>query len=1195
MRYRLPVIAAAWIASLVTPGSRAFADLEDLVISEFLASNRSIVRDEDGDSSDFVEIYNAGADAVDIGGCYLTDDGLDLTKWRFPSVEVPPSGFLLVFCSDKDRRDPSSELHANFRLETAPAFLGLIAPDGETALFSFAPYPEQVTDFSYGLAQNATVVPLVAADVDARAFVPPNGNLGTSWLLPGFDDSGWLDGSLGVGYERGSGYEPYIDLDVRDEMEDVSMTCYIRVPFTLPDATGLSGLVLRMRYDDGFIAYLNGERIASGNAPAVASWNSGATNLHDDGDAVQFEEFVVAGGGAFLRDGLNVLAIHGLNDNLGSSDFLCQAELEGLDSGDLDRDTVLYFPQPTPGSANLPGAPGITMPPTVVPTSRVFTGNLRIQMAAPSGTGTVRYTTDGSVPTSSSTEYTGPFNLSASTQIRARVFEPDGAVSPLTSRSYIRLAADVESFESQLPIVIVDNFGAGSVPGNGFQPCFIAIYEPSGGATQLSGAAALQSRGGIRTRGSSTAGRPKKAYRFEFWDESNEDKDLSPLGLPSESDWILYGAYNFDRAHIRNAFIYELSNQVGRYATRTEFCEVFVNTGGGSLAQSDYVGLYTFMESIKRGPDRVDVERLTPSHDSEPEIAGGYMWKIDRADPGDSGFRAANQTIRWVYPKEEEVTGPQAQWSTDHFNTFYSALQGANYRDPDVGYRRYIDPESWVDHSILNVLPKNVDALRLSAYFYKSRQGKIEFGPIWDFDRSMDSTDGRDNDPRTWYGTGDATRFFDYPWWERLFDDVDFWQLWRDRWHEHRQGPVSDSNMRSIIDFMAFEIEGSIARDNARWGQASLSSWRNHINSMKNWLTTRAEWIDGQFAPVPRFNRPPGQISPGFNLTMTSSEGSIYYTLDGRDPRAPGGGIAPDAVRYTGAVSLNGNARAVARTRVSSSDWSAPNGATYYTELPRLVITELHYHPADPPEGSPHSDDDFEFIELQNVGPTPIALEGFSLTAAVEFTFPAMTLLSGDYVVVVENEEAFATRYDTASMLIAGQYAGRLDNDGEILALRGPLDEPILGFAFEDTWYPSTDGLGDSLTIRDPNGPQRMWDEMEGWAAGSFPHGTPGAGDDGFPPLGGRQLPGDGNQDGRIDVSDAFSLVRRLFVGELPPLCDDDLSEGGARVLLDVNGDEGVDISDVSYLLGYLFQAGPAPTLGTDCVRIEGCPNNCGF
>ena len=94
------------------------------------------------------------------------------------------------------------------------------------------------------------------------------------------------------------------------------------------------------------------------------------------------------------------------------------------------------------------------------------------------------------------------------------------------------------------------------------------------------------------------------------------------------------------------------------------------------------------------------------------------------------------------------------------------------------GYAKYIDVDAAIDHHLLNVLAFNVDALRLSGYMHIPRGGKLTFGPIWDFDRALGSTDGRDNNPRTWRSqTGDrGTDFFNYPWWNRMFRDIDFFR-----------------------------------------------------------------------------------------------------------------------------------------------------------------------------------------------------------------------------------------------------------------------------------------------------------------------------------------------------------------------------------------------------------------------------------
>jgi hypothetical protein len=287
----------------------------------------------------------------------------------------------------------------------------------------------------------------------------------------------------------------------------------------------------------------------------------------------------------------------------------------------------------------------------------------------------------------------------------------------------------------------------------------------------------------------------------------------------------------------------------------------------------------------------------------------------------------------------------------------------------------------------------------------------------------------------------------------------------------------------------------------------------------------------------------------------------------------------------------------VARTRRSDSDWSAPAAATYYVSLPSVVISEIMYHPPFPPPSSPFDAEEFEFIELLNIGSAALDLAGAAIGGGVGFVFPggpSSTLNPGERLVVVENLEAFASRYDVSSIKVAGQYTDKLENDGEELVLEGPLREPILAFTYSPTWYPITGGSGYSLNIFDPFAPAESWTRPESWTPSTVLFGTPGRADPGISSNAGWQRQGDGNQDGIVDISDAVAVLLRLFGAAAPLPCEGpDLAAGGNLGVFDVNGDTGVDLSDAVYLLGFLFQSGPAPRLGTTCVRLEGCASVC--
>ncbi|MCH8922864.1 MAG: lamin tail domain-containing protein, partial [Planctomycetes bacterium] len=192
------------VRAAVEPLERREMLAGDLVISELLAINDGILRDEDGEFSDWVEVHNPTVAAVELDGWHLTDEVDNLTKWEFPDVSLDAGGYLVVFASGKDRRAAGAELHTNFQLSGDGEFLALVEPDGETIAHQFEPeFPRQAEDISYGLGQEVTT--LVAAGAASRTLIPANGDLGESWTATDFNDNDWIDGPTGVGFEVGEG------------------------------------------------------------------------------------------------------------------------------------------------------------------------------------------------------------------------------------------------------------------------------------------------------------------------------------------------------------------------------------------------------------------------------------------------------------------------------------------------------------------------------------------------------------------------------------------------------------------------------------------------------------------------------------------------------------------------------------------------------------------------------------------------------------------------------------------------------------------------------------------------------------------------------------------------------------------------------------------------------------------------------
>ena len=642
-----------------------------------------------------------------------------------------------------------------------------------------------------------------------------------------------------------------------------------------------------------------------------------------------------------------------------------------------------FFPKPTPGEPNAISGANFTSEVEFSRTGGTFVSAFNLQLSTEDAEAVIYYTLDGSAPTDDSAVYTGPIPITGSVQVRARAFDHAHGMMPgaLHSESYIQLDSGLLNTASDLPAIVIYNFGAGSVPQDNDQFANLSVYEPVNGVTSLTNASTLTTRATIHVRGSSSAEIAKKSFSVSFGDDFGDDKNYSPLGLPSESSFVLYAPNNFEPVLIHNPLIYQLSNEIGRYAPRTRFVEVYLNTTGGKVTPANYNGIYVLEEKIKWDKDRVNitkirsVDNLNPKDNSQPNITGGYMMKIDRLGPNESGFYAAGQTIVYDYPKEPNLKtpqrAPQRLYLQSYMNAFGAALNGFNYRDRTTGFRAYIDEPAWIDHHVLNVMAFNMDALRLSAYFYKDRTNKLVFGPIWDFDRSQGSTDGRDFNPFFWRAPiGDrGTDFFNYTWWGRMFTDADFFQAWIDRYQELRETVFSTDHIEASIDALAAQVRQEQPREVSRWpsltrprsGNISFSgysynfpgTYQGEVDFMKKWYSDRLHFMDTNFVAKPVFSDTNGAIIPGFTLELTGEPGAtIYYTTNGTDPRLPGGGISGAARVYSAPLALNTNVTILARAcnpthgnltgannPPLSSPWSGLARGTY-VEAVAPVITQ---------------------------------------------------------------------------------------------------------------------------------------------------------------------------------------------------------------------------------------------------------------
>lgn len=418
---------------------------------------------------------------------------------------------------------------------------------------------------------------------------------------------------------------------------------------------------------------------------------------------------------------------------------------------------------------------------------------------------------------------------------------------------------------SDLPIVVINTGGQPIVDEPKIDAQLRLIDNGPGQRNfVLQPTAAYEGPVGVEIHGNSAQGFPKKSYNLETRDTAGEDLEVSLLGLPNASDFVLTANFS-DKTLMRNALTYELARRTGQYATRTRFCEVVID--------HTYQGVYALTEKIKRGKNRVDVSKLTESDTLGKALTGGYIVKVDWNDsPGwNSPFSQPNSPTIFTYfqheyPKPENILPVQHDYIQAYVDSFEVALQGPDFQDTAIGWRHFAEEKSFLDYLFINELSKNVDGYRLSTYFHKDKGEKMAMGPLWDFDLAWYNADYCEGFNITgWayninYVCGDAGVPF---WWERLFEDTAFTQNAACYWQTMRAGTLHRDSIFATIDSMAAVVEEAQQRNFLYWPILGVYVWPNpgalpttyagEVLKMKTWISSRLNWLDfafGDYAPT---------------------------------------------------------------------------------------------------------------------------------------------------------------------------------------------------------------------------------------------------------------------------------------------------------------------------------------------------------
>jgi hypothetical protein len=450
----------------------------------------------------------------------------------------------------------------------------------------------------------------------------------------------------------------------------------------------------------------------------------------------------------------------------------------------------------------------------------------------------------------------------------------------LLTLSICSFHANAQNFtDSNLPIVII-NTDLDPVTGLPIEipdePKILAsmkiIKHADGSRNYLTDAATTSllnynGRIAIEIRGSSSQTLPKKPYGLTTLMANNTtNNNVSLLGMPAQNDWIL-NAIAFDKTLIRDYLCYNLSRQMGNYASRTEYCEVVVN--------GDYKGLYILQEKIKADANRVNILKMITTDNTFPNVTGGYITKADKQTGGDPIAWTMEET-NFIHdlPKPTEITTQQDAYIHGEFDRLAAQVYNSSLQD---GYTSVIDVPSFVDFMLVNELGSNSDVYQSSTFFHKDRNGKLRAGPVWDMNLTFGSTFTTHSNYNVWqFANGNRVG---PEFWFSLYDNGSFWCYFTKRWHELTQTgkPMNYNSLTSFIDNTVTLISEATIRENERWG--TIPDQAAAITGVKDWLTLRMDWMNsnlGSFAACTDVVTPPLVITkihynpataPGFTVS----------------------------------------------------------------------------------------------------------------------------------------------------------------------------------------------------------------------------------------------------------------------------------------------------------------------------------------
>ena len=1062
---------------------------EGLIINEVMSSNGSTIYDEDGDTPDWIELYNNGDNIINLNGYGITDDPTEPYKWIFPAIEIQPHNHLLIYASGKDRQE-------------------------------WVAHWETIIDWgdnwNYFLGNN-----------------PPPEN----WNQQNYNDASWESGPSGFGYG---------DNDDATEISPI-ISLYVRHEFSVNDIESILKILLHVDYDDAFVAYINGSEIARANIGSTGvppPYNQGADSwleaeIYQGGEP---GEYFIEPVESLLENGANVLAVQLHNFNLESSDltlipFLtlgsshapqnAQGLSEHLNVSDINlhtnfkisssgetlvlttpdgiiQDSVntgiilgdvsrgrqpdggsewLYFGEPTPGEANVTtGYFGVLEPPYLSQQGSLFSNPGFITMSTATPDAEIYYTTGGSYPNDASLLYAAPIYIEDNTILRAVAIKQGWLNSRPNTQSYlfdyagelpvVSLSTNPEHFwDSDSGIYVLGQNASSNFPhfGANFwqdweRPIHIEMYEPYG-------LLAFSIDAGVKIYGNYSRAYPQKSLaifaRGSYGSTAINYQVFPEKDIESFEAIVLRNSGNdYDNTHFRDGLVSIIADRVGVTAQAYRPAVVYLN--------GEYWGIQNIREKINEhfiaSHFPIDPDNIDMLEGNNQVIHGDQTHYIDLLN----------------FIEENDMSDPS------NYDVITSAMNVDNFIRYNIT-QIFIDNWDWPGNNIKYWRPRAPDGHWRWILF----DADFSFGlftPNGYAHNMLEFATNPGGPSQTIWGWD--------PWWPNppwstfllrsLLENEAFKNDFIAYFADHLNTTFLPDEILTVVDEITDELTGEMPEHTSRW-DLDLTGWSNNVNTLRNFIFYRNAFtwshIQSYFGLTGSYqlhlNIDGGNGTININSIKLHSfpwQGKYFDQIPVHLQATPEPGF-----QFVGWAGLNTTSNSITVTSAIDTTITAVfEPATSDSEA--IIINEINYNSAD-------DYDVQDWIELTNNNGSTINLSGWQFKDENDdhvFIIPEQTILENGAFVILAEDTAVFNGFFPGSGPVIGNLGFGLSGGGELLRLyneNGVLIDQVL-YDDSDPWPEEADGGGSTLELINPSFENSL---PESWNYSNELYGTPGA------------------------------------------------------------------------------------------------------